>query len=309
MITITYNDDAIREYLDNNVTISSDKKLEDLTDFIHVNSEHGQMLYKMVIKSCDILRKHYLLIQKTDLKEKSEEDIKKDLEMLKEKLRLQKIIENKTTGVRVKLSDNGGLFTDKIILLFNETLGMFCLADNIYFEQIKSISKRDLIEYYYFCSKINEKNFFENIDKHQGRQLFEVLYNLKSSIENKLNDLFTSSYQGDNININNHIYKYICIFSDMIKEVFVSLGNREEGKINNIKNETEEQKNTRVQNEINDYKSCQNEYLNEEEDDEDNFKKFKLYKFLIKLEYKIVKNYSFITSKCFKAKKKILLIV
>ena len=49
---------------------------------------------------------------------------------MKEKKKLRKFIENKIKGTDIKLPQNGGLFSEKITILFTQTLNMFCLADN-----------------------------------------------------------------------------------------------------------------------------------------------------------------------------------
>ena len=51
---------------------------------------------------------------------------------------MQEKISDRTTGVTIKMPDNGGLFTDKIINLNNETLALFSLADNTYQKQLEN---------------------------------------------------------------------------------------------------------------------------------------------------------------------------
>ena len=59
------------------------------------------------------------------------------IEKMNLKNRKKKNIENKVKGTFIKLPQNGGLFSEKLTILFTQTLNMFCLADNIYFNQIK----------------------------------------------------------------------------------------------------------------------------------------------------------------------------
>ena len=50
---------------------------------------------------------------------------------------MKKNIEKKIKGTDIKLPHNGGLFSEKITILFTQTLNMFCLANNVYFDQLK----------------------------------------------------------------------------------------------------------------------------------------------------------------------------
>ena len=215
MITIIYNDIVIEEHLAKSSPESAN--LDDISDFIHVKSEHGSLLFKMVVKSCDVLKKHYLLIQKEDYSTKTKKELEKEKNILNEKKRLQEIIEAKTTGVKVKLPQNGGLLCEKIIKLFNETIKMFSLADNIYFKQIKKITKFDLLEYYYYVKKI-ETSFYNTFDLSEGTAIIEALYNLKLGIETKLNNFFTSSYNEENMKMNQKILDSIDNFNLTIQE-------------------------------------------------------------------------------------------
>lgn len=66
MIAINYNDLIIEEYLNNN------KK--ELGKFIHARSEHSVKLLSIVLKNCELLEKHFLLLIKPSLDEKTEEE-------------------------------------------------------------------------------------------------------------------------------------------------------------------------------------------------------------------------------------------
>ena len=57
--------------------------------------------------------------------------------------KMQEKISARTTGVKIKMPENGGLFTDKIINLNNETLGLFSLADNSYQKQLDYITEEE----------------------------------------------------------------------------------------------------------------------------------------------------------------------
>ena len=56
---------------------------------------------------------------------------------------MQQKILSKTTGVAQKLPANGGLFKTKILNLFNETLSIFSLTDNIYQRQLDNITEEE----------------------------------------------------------------------------------------------------------------------------------------------------------------------
>ncbi len=209
MITICYNDNSVMDYLDFNKDIEKIKNLFEIKSFIHLRSEHGNLLFKMVLKSCDFLKKHYLLIQK------NEELIIEEKKKFDEKIQL---IDGK---IKYKLPEKGGLFQEKIILLFNETIKIFSLADNIYYKQIEKLNKDDIIEYYFFVDKIKNDNY-KILKPNEIQQLHGLLYNLKLGIETKLTGLFTSSYSDENININTKIHQSILYFSDMLRQLFLT---------------------------------------------------------------------------------------
>ena len=225
MITICYNDLTVEEHLQTLNTDTSEDDLESVDDFIHSKSEHGNLLFKMVLKSCDILTKHYLLIQQYDVDTDNKSEIQKEQKKQIEKRKKQERIISKTTGVQTKLPDNGGLLYEKIIKLFNETLKMFALADNVYYMQIKRISKVDLMEYFYFCKKI-ESNCYNVFTSNEGNSIIEIMYNFKLSIETKLNSLFTSSYNDENLTMNFKMLDAIDNFNDTITERIEKINKR-----------------------------------------------------------------------------------
>ena len=78
MFTVSYNDLTVMEYLDKNLNVQDVLNIEEIGDFIHSKSEHGGMLFKMVLRTCEIFKIHYELIEKEDeLKENVEEFIEK----------------------------------------------------------------------------------------------------------------------------------------------------------------------------------------------------------------------------------------
>ena len=188
MISVAYNDIILMNYLDKYKNISNINNIELNDDFIHVTSEHGTKLFEMIMKSCCLIKKHY------DLLNKNEKMIfEKDKKLLKDKMKMEKLNNSKNSSVEIKLPTEGGLFFNKIINLFAESLGIFSLADNIYFKQIEFITKEDLIDYYNFCDIIDTDKS-ENMGKKEMDTINEIVNNLKLEIESKLLIIFTKSY-------------------------------------------------------------------------------------------------------------------
>ena len=132
MFTVSYNDLTVMEYLDKNKNVTKTEHIQELEDFIHSKSEHGGMLFKMLLRTCEIFKIHYDLIEKED---ESKEGNEEYIEKKNKKKSMLKNIKNKIKGTDIKLPSNGGLFSEKITILFTQTLNMFCLANNIYFDQ------------------------------------------------------------------------------------------------------------------------------------------------------------------------------
>ena len=234
MFTVSYNDLTVMEYLDKNQNVINIDKINDLEDFIHSKSEHGGMLFKMVLRTCEIFKIHYELIEKDDESKEATIDF---IEKKKKRKLMKKNIEKKIKGTDIKLPHNGGLFSEKITILFTQTLNMFCLANNVYFDQIKSITKEDLNNYYWFMEKINKDIDWEYFNIKQKNDLTENLYNLKIGIETELNSLFLSCYSIDSINISKRIYKKIQFFSDKLKLIVNESKKITDTNINNINEE------------------------------------------------------------------------
>ena len=92
------------------------------------------------------------------------------------------------------MPENGGLFTDKIINLFIENLSLFSLADNLYQKKLNFITNEDITNYYKFCQNIKNEEFYEIMNIEQEKHHSNILYNLKSVIDEIYYDLFTTSY-------------------------------------------------------------------------------------------------------------------
>ena len=278
MFTVSYNDLTVMEYLDKNKNVIKIVNIEQLEDFIHSKSEHGSMIFKILLRSCDIFKIHYELIEKEDKTKEINEDY---IEKIREKKLKRKIIENKIKNTDIKLPQNGGLFSEKITILFIQTLNMFCIANNVYFEQIKSITKDDLNEYYQYMDKINNNIDWDYFTIKQKNDLTENLYNLKIGIETELNTLFLSCYSNDSINISKRLYKKIQFFSDKLNSII-----KETNKIQN---------NNQAQYNINPDNDIINNDINEEEEEEKNKAIF-----LDKIAENNYSNYLYITNEKFR---------
>ena len=96
MFTVSYNDLTVMEYLDKNLNVQDVLNIEEIGDFIHSKSEHGGMLFKMVLRTCEIFKIHYELIEKEDeSKENVEEYIekKKNIKLKEQILNCHKMVE------------------------------------------------------------------------------------------------------------------------------------------------------------------------------------------------------------------------
>ena len=218
ILSVSYNDLTVMEYLDKNNNIINIEKIQPLDDFIHSKSEHGSMLFKMLLRTCEIFKIHYELIEKEDLSKADDEEYIEKMKNIKSK---RKAIEKKIEFTDIKLPQNGGIFSDKISSLFIQTLNIFCIADNIYFEQIKAISKQDLMNYYSLMNKLNNDIDWEYFTVQQKNDLTEIIYNLKISIERELNSLFLSCYSENSKYISRNIYENIQTFSEKLKLIIM----------------------------------------------------------------------------------------
>jgi len=215
ILAVNYNDLIIEEYLDN-----FHKKNVKIGKFIHANSEHSNKLFSIILKNCDLITKHYKILIKPSLDKKSKEEQKRELKIQKHFLAIQERILSQTTGVKTKMPDNGGLFTDKIINLNNETLVLFSLADNSYQKQLDSISDEEFEDYFSFCKKIENQAYQDiMILEEKGNNVSNnILYNLKLGLEEGYFSLFTTSYKKEERVLNEKLKNQILIACNNIKK-------------------------------------------------------------------------------------------
>ena len=187
MISINYNDLIIEENLENNQKNFSEK-------IIITKSEHSNKLLIITFMNCDLFSKHFELLIKPEIDQKSEEEIKREEKLRKHLLIMQQKILSKTTGIAQKIPENGGLLKNKIIKLFNETLSFYSLTDNLYQQQLEYITEEEIKEYIKFTDKIENKNFYKIMKISKGKEHSNILLNLKITLEESYYDLFTSTY-------------------------------------------------------------------------------------------------------------------
>ena len=187
MITVNYNDLVIEENLE-------DIKSNFPDIFIINTTNHSKKLLIIIFKNCEIIKKHYDLLIKPEADKKSKEEKLREEKLRKNLLYMQQKILSKTTGVTQKLPENGGLFKNKILNLFNETLSIFALTDNSYQRQLENITEEDVIEYDNFIENINDKNFYRIMYISKGVEHSNILLNLKIVLEEEYFTLFTTSY-------------------------------------------------------------------------------------------------------------------
>ena len=215
IIAVSYNDLIIEEYLN-----KANKNNVEIGKFIHAKSEHSNKLFSMILKNCDLITKHYKILIKPSLDKKSKEEQIRERKLQKHLLAIQARILSQTTGVIAKMPDNGGIFTDKIINLNNESLVLFSLADNNYQILLESISEEEFEDYFSFCKNI-EDNTYQDIMKFEekGNNLSNnILYNLKLGLEKGYYSLFTTSYKNEEAILNEKLKNQILNSCDYIKK-------------------------------------------------------------------------------------------
>ena len=206
MIAINYNDLVIEEYLEN--------PEKEIGKFINVKSEYSVKLLSIVFKNCDLFTRHYRLLIKPNLDDKSEEEQKREKNLRKHQIAMQQKIWSQTTGVSIKMPSNGGIFTDKICNLHNETLCLFCLADNSYQKQLGYIKDEAIQDYFIFSKQLESENYQKNIMEEKGEN---ILCELKLGLEQGYYSLFTSSYIKEENTLREKLKKEILTACDKIK--------------------------------------------------------------------------------------------
>ena len=287
MISVNYNDMVVMDYLDKYESTTNINKIELNDDFIHVSSEHGNKLFEMIMKCCKLLRNHYELLNRNEEKNKL-----KEKRIFKDKIKML-ILSKTSSTVEIKLPEDGGLFFGKVVREFTESLGIFSLADNIYFKQIDSITKDDLISYYDFCNRI-QNNTFDNLSKKDVKKFNEIIHKVKLEIESKFKVLFSSSYSNIRDTIDNDLNNLLLELSSQLNEIF----NRIENK-NDIDVDEEEKITKNIKKGKKVYLTVDKRDENDEEAEEKEAKIDKINYFLTKIAVKNKSLYPFLIKNSF----------
>ena len=228
-ITVTYNDLVVDQYF-------TEHKLN---PFIHKNhkDEHkaamssGEMIFEMLIKCCDVLKMHYDLLLMSDIYQSDGGDRKLSKKKDKHTNKINEVQEKlNKREVNIRFPSNGGLLMEKIVTIIEETMNMFCLADNCYKKQLSNINRDDLADYLLFKKQIKKKTFGNFYSEYNvnPRDKSNKLYELKINIENLLFDLFDNY----SLQANNDIYdkiidlldNFINDTNDMFKKLSSGIG-------------------------------------------------------------------------------------
>ena len=127
-ITVTYNDLVVDQYFTE----------EESNPFIHKNyregednSSCGEMIFEMLIRCCDSLKMHYDLLLINNLYQ-SEVDRKLLKKKNRDEARKKNVLdfyEKKNVNIRFP---KDGILMEKIVITIEQTMNIFCLADNCY---------------------------------------------------------------------------------------------------------------------------------------------------------------------------------
>ena len=216
-ITITYNDLVVDQYFTE----------EEKCSFIHKNDREkeeniscGEMIFEMLLSCCDVLKKHYDLLLMDNLYQAEGE--KKIFKKRSKHLEKTKNLEKKKN---IRFPENGGLLIEKIVITIEQTMNIFCLADNSYKKQFNLITGEDLADYLQFKEQINNKsfgNFYGDNEGGNGNKIYEF----KNNIEHALFDLFDNySVQATN-DIHERIIEYLDNFINDTNDIFKNLSKR-----------------------------------------------------------------------------------
>ena len=233
-ISVNYNDNIIRDYIE---------KGKKINNFIHKKNEEGDLLFRMIIKSTEILKKHYDLLLKKDIDENSFEE-KNRIEKLNEhknKFEINSL--NQKADLYLKLPENGSLLKEKTITCLNYSLNIFCLGNNFYYKQIEKITKEEIEEYKEMKNKLN-KNIYGNFynDGKFKNDNNNSLINVKKKLENYLFNLFDNPLRDDNLKIGNQILETLKKFIIETVEKFRYYLPNEKEKKKRRKNKNKENK-------------------------------------------------------------------
>ena len=228
-ITVTYNDIVIDEYFTEGKIKSFIHKNHRDEDENNISS--GEMIFEMLIKCCDVLKMHYDLLLMSGIYKSSGSDKKLLKKQTKHRTRIENAQKNYYgANVNIRFPSNGGLLIEKIVNILEETMNMYCLADNLFKNQISSISRDDLEDYLLFKNQIKRQtfgNFYSiySLDNNRNNRT-NKLYELKNTIEDLLFKLFDNYSYQSNTDIHEKIIELLDNFINDTYEIFKMLSSR-----------------------------------------------------------------------------------
>ena len=189
----------------------------------------GEMIFEMLVRCCDVLKIHYDLLLMNNLYQ-SEGDKK----FKKRKTRHDKRIKNAEkfyngTNINLRFPANGGLLIEKIVTIIEQTMNIFCLADNSYKAQFNAITAQDLEDYINFKKQIKNKsfgNFFGENSEEINNAGNNKIYELKNNIENSLYELFDNYSVQITSDIHDRIIEYLDNFINDTHDIFRNLSSQ-----------------------------------------------------------------------------------
>ena len=223
-ITVTYNDLVVDEYF------TEEKE----SPFIHKNyregeenSSCGEMIFEMLLRCCDVLKMHYDLLLMNNLYQ-----AEGDKKLLKKKRRHENRIKNAKknyfgTKVNLRFPSNGGILTEKIVTIIEQTMNLFCLADNYYKTQFDLIKGEDLEDYLLFRKQIKNRTFgnFYGENGENGNASNKI-FELKNNIEKALYELFDNYSVQATGDIHDRIIEYLDNFINDTNDIFKNLSSK-----------------------------------------------------------------------------------
>ena len=228
-ITVTYNDMVIDEYFtENNIKSFTHKNNRDEDEN---NISPGAMIFEMLIKCCDVLKMHYDLLLMSSIYKLAGTDKKLLKKQNRHKNRIENVQKNYYgANVNIRFPSNGGLLIEKIVNIIEETMNMYCLADNIFKNQMSSISRDDLVDYLLFKKQIKSQTFgnfysVNSLDTNKNNNS-NKLYELKTNIENLLFELFDNYSYQSNTDIHEKIIELLDNFINDTNDIFKMLSSK-----------------------------------------------------------------------------------
>ena len=226
-ITVSYNDIVVDEYLTEEKT----------SPFIHKNyregeenSSCGEMIFEMLLRCCDVLKIHYDLLLMNNLYQ-SEGDKRFQKRKTRHVSRINNTLNNYSgKNINIRFPPNGGLLIEKIVTIIEQTMNIFCLADNFYKTQFNSIKGYDLEDYLLFKKQIKKGTFGNFYGQNDENNNNNKIYELKNNIENALYEFFDNYSIQITTDIHERIIEHLDNFINDTHYIFKNLSAQVEPK-------------------------------------------------------------------------------